>query len=142
PGRKASAPPPVAAAPVAEGLRITLLWTEPVDLDLYVTDPSRETVYFAHPRSVSGGSLHHDVACGDLTREESRAATLEQAESTRPPWGRYRVGVDFSDDCGSALGQAHYRLVVEVAGRRVERTGTVRRTIFEPVVIEFDVPGK
>ena len=140
-GRTASAPP-VAAASIAEGLRITLSWTEPVDLDLYVTDPSQETVYFAHPRSVSAGSLNSDVACGDLAREKSGTTTMERAEWTRPPAGRYRVGVDFSDDCGSAIDEAHYRLVLEISGRHEERTGVVRRTIFEPVVLEFDVPGK
>jgi uncharacterized protein YfaP (DUF2135 family) len=141
-GRTASAPPPVPAAPIAEGLRVTLSWSEPVDLDLYVTDPSQETAYFARDRSVSGGVLRGDVACGDLARKEPGAAALEQAEWATPPAGRYRVGVDFSDDCGSTLGEAQYRLVMEVAGRRDERVGTVRRTIFEPVALEFDVPGE
>ncbi len=140
-GRTASAPPPVAAAPITEGLRITLSWSEPVDLDLYVTDPSQETVYFAHPSSANGGSLHGDVACADLIRLNPGATALEQAQWARPRAGRYRVGVDFSDGCGSALGEAQYRLVLEIAARREERTGTVRRMIFEPVVLEFDVPG-
>src|SRR5437588_148676 len=54
-------PPPPALPPAAEapapGVRVSLVWSTPVDLDLYVTDPSQETVYFANPNAQSGGKL-------------------------------------------------------------------------------------
>src|SRR2546425_12587999 len=65
------AKPPVALAPPAmvpvalqaAAVRVTLLWSSPVDLDLYVTDPSLETVYFANSQSQTGGRLEQDVTC-------------------------------------------------------------------------------
>src|SRR5687767_8083414 len=62
----ADVPSPPSAAPVpADGLRVTLLWSEPVDLDLYVTDPARETVYFGNGASRSGGRLERDTRCAE-----------------------------------------------------------------------------
>src|SRR6058998_2910370 len=57
-GRR-SVPAPAAALPAAppQGIRVVLLWAAPVDLDLYVTDPGLETVYFANTPSGSGGKL-------------------------------------------------------------------------------------
>src|SRR5437764_12126764 len=87
----APAPPPMTVAGTpTEGVSVALLWSAPVDLDLYVTDPSLETVYFANPRSQSGGRLKQDVTCTADTRQ----ARLESAAWPSPPKGLYRVGVD------------------------------------------------
>ncbi len=54
--RHASLPPPAGPPePPRPGVTVTLRWTAAVDLDLYVTDPALETVYFANPRTASGG---------------------------------------------------------------------------------------
>lgn len=134
--------PQVPAEPLAAELRVSLVWVEPVDLDVYVTDPSLESIYFGNPRSQSGGVLGNDVACADIGRAAVGAAAVERVEWARPPGGRYRVGVDFPEACGSAAGEVAYRVVVEFAGKRQERSGTVHRAIFEPVAFEFDVPGE
>ena len=128
-------PPARPAAHGGGGVGVSLLWSAPVDLDLYVTDPSLETVYFANPTSQSGGRLWKDVTCD--TAEVSRA---EQITWDRPARGRYRVGVDFIDACKTEIEEAEFRIVVEVAGGIREKTGRLVKTRFEPVVLEFEVP--
>lgn len=136
-------PPPAPALPAgaevpAAAVRVSLVWSTPVDLDLYVTDPSLETVYFANPTSQSGGKLGHDVACSGVSGYEG--PWVEDISWSRAPPGRYRVGVDFIQRCSSDQEEASFRVVAEVSGKRQEKTGTVLRERFEPIVLEFDVP--
>jgi uncharacterized protein YfaP (DUF2135 family) len=130
---------PTAAAP---GVRVSLLWSAPVDLDLYVTDPSLETVYFGNPVSGTGGRLERDVTCGTLEGGAKGQSLVEAVGWDSPTRGRYRVGVDFIDACGSKIEEAEFRVVTEVWGNRREQTATVRRAHFQSVVIEFDVSQK
>jgi hypothetical protein len=142
------AKPPVALAPPAmapvasraAGVRVTLLWSSPVDLDLYVTDPSLETVYFANSRSQTGGRLEQDVTCKGIAG--GGGALTERAEWAEASKGRYRVGVDFMEDCGSEIDETEFRVVTEVSGKRRERAAKILKGRFEPVVLEFDVPGE
>jgi hypothetical protein len=141
--------PPPPASVVGQGpagpVRVSLLWSEAVDLDLYVTDPAHETLYFANNPSGSGGRLERDVACKDA-RLAGKAAVLSEAAgwTARLP-GHYRVGVDFPEVCDSKLSAVSFRVLAEVDGKRIERTGTLQAVVFEPVVLEFDlspVPGE
>ena len=133
------APPPPAPAPPEPprpGVTVTLRWTAPVDLDLYVTDPALETVYFANPRTASGGVLERDARCAGQEPGEQ----LERARWTNPPPGRYRVGVDFLETCGGgASAEVPYSLLVEVDGVRQEIVGRARRAERQPLVLEFNV---
>jgi hypothetical protein len=124
------------ATPVP-GLTVTLRWTAPVDLDLYVTDPAFETVYFANPRTASGGRLERDARCAEEGPEER----VERARWTTPPPGRYRVGVDFLEACRGRGEEAEYVLLVEVDGRRQEIAGRARLAERAPRVLEFSVDG-
>src|SRR5438034_8468292 len=96
--RRVPGPPPLPAA--GPGVSVTLAWTAPADLDLYVTDPSLETVYFGNPRTASGGTLERDARCTDGPAPEH----VERARWERPPPGRYRVGVDFIECCAGRGG--------------------------------------
>jgi hypothetical protein len=127
--------PPAPPVPGAAGVTVTLLWSAPVDLDLYVTGPGRETVYFASPQTPSGGVLERDARCAD------RAAPprTEQVRWTRPPAGRYRVGVDFIESCDGGGSDAAYRLVIDVGGRRTELQGRAHLGVRAPRAAEFSV---
>ncbi|HJQ85163.1 MAG TPA: hypothetical protein VKA21_13855 [Candidatus Binatia bacterium] len=114
---------------------MTLVWTAPVDLDLYVTDPVLETAYYANPRTASGGVLERDARCADRPREER----VERARWTNPPPGRYRVGVDFPETCRGRADEAAYSLTVDVRGVRQELSGRARHGEREPRVLEFTV---
>ena len=126
-------------APTLEttGVSVTLLWTAPVDLDLYVTDPMMETGYFANPHTTSGGALAHDSRCADGVAPEH----AETVRWTRPPSGRYRVGVDFLEACGAEVDEVDFWLVVDVNGVREQRRARARRVGREPLVLEFTVPA-
>ena len=133
---RGAAPPPPSVAP-AGGLVVTLTWSAPVDLDLYVTDPDLESVYFANPRSRSGGVLERDARCAD----GAGAGSEERVRWTTPPPGRYRVGVDYIEACARAADEVGYRLVVDEGGRRQETTGRARRAERDPRVVEFTIGG-
>ena len=130
------APPlPPDTGPVGPGLTVTLRWTAPVDLDLYVTDPSLETLYFANPRTASGGMLERDARCAARGAGEQ----LERARWTTPPSGKYRVGVDYPESCGGRPTDVDFALRVDVDGRREQITGRARHAEREPLVLEFTV---
>ncbi|MBM4383027.1 MAG: hypothetical protein FJ091_06610 [Deltaproteobacteria bacterium] len=59
----------LAEAPLPSGgaLRIRLAFGAQADLDLYVTDPLAETIYFANERAAAGGRLVADVRCDSKT---------------------------------------------------------------------------
>jgi hypothetical protein len=129
--RPPSAPPPTAK------LAVMLSWDDAADLDLYVTDPYGETVYFAHPRSDSGGTLLVDSRCKDESDGERREGVFWND----PPSGKYRVGVEFVEPCTEGVREAGFETFVEVEGRRGEtQRGRVRADQREPWVFEFTIP--
>lgn len=148
--RAAARPPRTDALPPPKTpLRVALLWSDPVDLDLYVTDPALETVYFANNPSGSGGRLKKDVECTEAGRapEGRKKAREERTNVETVSWkapapGGYRVGVDYIDACESGLEEVRFRIVADARGERHERSGTLRFERFEAVVLEFDLPGK
>jgi len=141
-GKPADPAPPPPAPPASElpaaAVRVTLVWSAVADLDLYVTDPSLETVYFGNPKAASGGRLRQDVACGGITA--AGGPWMEEIGWDPAPRGRYRVGVDFIEPCAKGVETAGYRVVVEIGGKRLEKSGTASRDRFDPVVLEFDFP--
>jgi len=141
--RQPAAPPPMPPGPATEAseVRVTLAWSTGVDLDLYVTDPAQETVYFANSSTGTGGKLERDVTCGGLGGAKPGNTWSEAVLWERPPKGRYRVGVDFMDGCESSADEVTFRVAVDVGGSRKERVGKIAKNRFEPVVIEFDVPS-
>jgi hypothetical protein len=136
-------PPPVAPGAEARGLEVTLVWAAPVDLDLYVTNPEQETVYFANRRSASGGALVEDVPCPPAGKEAPTSGEVrETIRWEEPPAGRYRAGIDYIDRCGGEIVEVGYRLVVEAPAIRRETTGTVRLSRFLYQALEFDLPSE
>src|SRR5262245_46449840 len=133
-----AAPPALSPEPPGAGLTVTLGWGEAVDLDLYVTDPTLETAYYANARTRSGGTFGRDARCAD----RAAGARVETVVWTDPPPGRYRVGVDFPEGCGGRATEADYRLRIDLAGERRETTGRARLIEREPQVLEFIVPTR
>jgi hypothetical protein len=131
-GPRPVGPPPPAIPIQPSGLRITLVWEAPVDLDLYVTNPLGETVYYGNP----AGAFAGDARC-DTPRDAGR---VESAGWRKPRSGRYRVGVDFPERCEGAPDMASYRLVIDRDGRREEHTGVARHLVRDPIVAEVEVP--
>jgi uncharacterized protein YfaP (DUF2135 family) len=126
-------------ADFSSGLLVRLAFDDVGDLDLFVTDPIQESVYFANSPTRSGGRLIDDRRCDDPSPR------VEAVHFPKPMAGRYRVGVDFHGHCdettasGDARKQGLYVVRVDVNGRVLERRGMVTPGHFEVIVIEFDV---
>ncbi len=131
------AAPPVPPAALATGLTVQVAWNARVDLDLYLTDPTSETVYFGNNPSRTGARLLRDTRCDDIA--SSSAPFVETATMAEPLPGHYRVGVDFIDRCGGRDKLVEFRVVVDLAGVRRDSTGMVRPDQFQPVALEFDL---
>jgi len=132
--QSASLVAPIAAAPVDGALHVALSWAVPVDLDLYVTEPGGETLYFANNPTRTGARLEQDARCGALG-----GAPVERMRFPVAAPGRYRVGVDFIDTCGAARGAVPFRIAVDQGTVRAEAEGTAVPNQFKVIVLEFDV---
>jgi uncharacterized protein YfaP (DUF2135 family) len=129
---------PVSSA-LSGGLLVRLAFDDAADLDLFVTDPMQESVYFANSPTRSGGRLQDDRRCDDLPPR------VESVHYSNPMPGRYRVGVDFHERCtesplsGEEEKQGLYVVRVDDGARVLERKGMVIPGQFEVIVIEFEV---
>ena len=115
-------------------VRVRLAFGARADLDLYVTDPSQESVYFANSPSRAGGTLERDMRCDDP------APRVETVTFGAAPAGRYRVGVDFPPAaCDGARNPTVFVVVFESHGERQEKRLSIRPGEFLPIVLEADV---
>jgi uncharacterized protein YfaP (DUF2135 family) len=126
----------LASAPQDPGLRVLLAFGRGADLDLYVTDPFHETVYFANSPSAAGGRLLADLHCGS----EPAADRIEEVRFAEPPPGAYRVGIDYPKSCGAAR-PAVFALAVVRGAERSLRSGVLQPLEFRLAELDFEVPG-
>ena len=117
----------------SEVMKIRLAFNADADLDLYVTDPRLETIYFANHESKSGGRIESDIRC-DFTGDR-----VESINFLRPAPGLYRVGVDYPLSCGPESKAAAFAVSVTGAGVEVRAAGHLEQTRFKPIVLEFEV---
>jgi hypothetical protein len=129
--------PPAPPRPATTGRHLARVWGAPVDLDLYLTDPTWETVYFANNPSRTGARLLRDARCGDVAASDP--VFVELAAMTDPLPGRYRIGVDFIDACKAPHDPVSFRVVADYDGVRRETVGTIRLEEFQPIVVEFEL---
>lgn len=117
------------------GVVVRLAFGEEADLDLYVTDPLLETVYFARHESRTGGRIAADVRC------DTPGARVEEVRFEAPWPGRYRVGVDHPKRCDGAPSPAPaaYAVTAWADGKTYRAQGSVAVEQFEVVVLEFEV---
>jgi hypothetical protein len=132
-------PAPRIAAPDEPGITIILAWDAPVDLDLYVTDPTWETVYFGNNPSRSGARLTRDMRCTDTKGE---GPFREIARIAAPAPGGYRVGVDFIERCSGELEQVSFRIAAVLQGApALEKTATIQLDRFLSRVADYRFDG-
>ena len=116
----------------AGALVVQLSFDASADLDLYVTDPLQETVYFANTPSRSGGALDRDRTCKDP------APRVETIVFERPLPGRYRIGVENAEPCGAAS-SAPFAVRATRGEQRSESSGALPARRFEPIVLELEI---
>ena len=124
-----------AGGAASQHLVVRLAFAAQADLDLYVTDPLLETVYYANTPSRSGGALERDLRC-DEPGGEVRVETI-RFEAPLP--GRYRVGVDYPHRCEGGDDVMPYALSIEAKGSRSELLGFGELLEFTTIVTEFEV---
>ena len=117
-------------APAGE-LVVRLAFEGGADLDLYVSDPLDETVYYANTPVRSGGALDADRRC------EDRAPRVETVRFARPLAGGYRVGVDFQQRCPGGADVVPWAISIEVRGERRLLRGLAEWNVFASRVDEF-----
>jgi uncharacterized protein YfaP (DUF2135 family) len=126
----------MAEAPRAAGsIRVLLAFTPDFDLDLYVTDPLEEAVYFGNPETPSGGRLGADLRC----ESPGGGSRIETIVFASPLHGRYRVGVDHPRTCTGKRGSASFAVGFESAGGTLWAVGALETLVFEPIVLETSV---
>jgi hypothetical protein len=79
-------------------VRVTITWTNRNDIDLYVTDPSLERIWYADRQSPSGGFLDVDANanCGTTTDRPVENVFWPTGGS---PSGSYRIEIDYYRQC-------------------------------------------
>lgn len=98
----------------AGDVQVTLTWDTEADLDLWVTDPLGELIYFGNSSSNSGGQLDRDDVDG--FGPENIFWPAEQA-----PEGQYTVQVDYF----SGGQTTNYNVLVQAFGKTRNYTGSI-----------------
>jgi uncharacterized protein YfaP (DUF2135 family) len=132
---------PIASA--GDNLRLELSWRAPVDLDLFVTNPSGETIYYGNKKSRNGDKLVQESNCKNLTTKPviMRETVLIPSAIS----GRYRVSVDFIFQCETNSEEADAGLTLfnaQTESALAQQTITVKRQILNTVAWEFEVSKK
>lgn len=104
-------------------VQVTLIWASTNDLDLWVTDPMGETIYYQHDTSASGGVLDVDANAG------CHSVTTQPVEnifwpSGSAPHGKYVVEVQYYMQCESPA-PIDYQVSLLVDGVQSEFSGRV-----------------
>ncbi|MCA9602465.1 MAG: DUF2135 domain-containing protein [Polyangiales bacterium] len=103
-------------------LQITMAWNTQADIDLFVTDPTGETISNQHRRSASGGELDHDARGGCRTTDKPNQ--IENAVwKARPPKGTYQVGVHYWGECSDG-GTTTVSVTVSAFGKVLSTSNT------------------
>ena len=108
--------------PVGTGdVEVALTMSEPTDLDLYVTDPTGNTVYYGNTEGVSGGHLDLDAnaACGANVGIDNEHVYWPTG---RAPRGTYTVRVAHYESCIEGR-PVDYRITVRNCGETVVLSG-------------------
>lgn len=104
-------------------IQVNLRWVGAADLDLHVSDPSGEEIYYAHPHSASGGTLDHDAnaACNGPADDDNAVENVFWPPHAAPV-GSYVAWVKVYATCSAPL---DWHLTVLRGGRVIiDRTGT------------------
>ena len=101
-------------------VQVTLSWDRDSDVDLHVVAPGGEEIFYAHPRSASGGTLDLDsnAAC-DIDGVRNENITWPTG---RAPRGQYTVRVDYWSSCG--VSSTNYTVRVNNGGSVQVVSGT------------------
>ncbi|MEO8201496.1 MAG: hypothetical protein ABI679_13295 [Gemmatimonadota bacterium] len=97
----------------AGDVQVSVAWDAPTDVDLHVTDPSSEEIYFGNKTSASGGTLDLD---------SNAACTIDNVNNENVTWpvggaptGQYSVNLVYWSACSQAA--SNYTVTIVVRGQ-------------------------
>lgn len=120
------------SASTRAGLEIALRFDAQADLDLFVTGPDLETVYFGNNPNRAGATLSGDERCG------SGEPRVERVKFATPMPGAYRVGIEYAKSCKFRSQPANYHIHIRAEGLEIERAGSLSPGRFDSRAIEFE----
>ncbi len=97
-------------------VQITLVWDDTNDLDLHVTDPNGEEIFYNHTSSASGGRLDVDANAGCSGTTSSPRENIFWPTGLAPT-GTYTVTVVYFKGCGDPPVPSSFTLNAIVDGR-------------------------
>jgi len=107
------------------------------DLDLFVTDPNGEVIYFRHPTSASNGELDVDSNLRCIRNvTENPVENIFWPEGDAPS-GHYQVHVGYFQQCAQLL-ETSFEVRVLVDGTVSEFSGQVSKVKDHVLVTEFE----
>jgi hypothetical protein len=98
-------------------IQITLHWNTGADIDMYVTDPMNETIYYGDTTSSSGGVLDQDARGNCRTDQPNPTIENVYWNAPNPPSGSYRVQLHYWGECNSGAGATLTTLSIAVGGQ-------------------------
>jgi hypothetical protein len=112
----------VSATDLADAdIAVTVRWTGASDVDLHVTDPNGEEVYYANEQTPEGGRLDLDSNAG-CSIDNVNQETISWPKDAAPD-GAYTIVVEYFSDCDQP--SAPWTLTLNVQGRSAQTfTGT------------------
>lgn len=102
-------------------IQIELTWDGNADLDLHVTDPYGETIYYFHPSSRSSGRFENDRECYNNNGQPERI-TYDDGSAAA---GNYQISVHYFRPCGEAR-DVHWNLSVNADNHSSSYSGTIK----------------
>jgi hypothetical protein len=105
-------------------IQVTLSWNTVDDLDLYVTDPSGQTVFYGVPQIASGGQLDLDANSGC---SEANASPIENIfwPTSQAPTGNYSIVVQLFSRCVESSNDIPFEVQLLVQGNTQTFTGSI-----------------
>mmetsp|Transcript_53356 Transcript_53356/g.120300 ORF Transcript_53356/g.120300 Transcript_53356/m.120300 type:complete len:435 (+) Transcript_53356:705-2009(+) len=121
-------------------IRATLIWDDCNDLDLRVTEPNGNVVYYGAKRSSSGGELDIDRNAGGCRDHHPVENIRWSLGSSQPAFGSYKVEVNhFAKHADSVT--SPFRVEVAVGSHSQEFMGTLSHVEQKEKVHAFDFQG-
>jgi hypothetical protein len=107
-------PPVLGTGPI----QVTLSWNTIDDLDLYVADPTGQTVFYGNRSVPSGGRMDVDSNAGCVAVTQNAVENVFWAST--PPSGTYFIAVRLSRRCSRSTAPIPYTVTVRTSGSLAE----------------------
>lgn len=98
-------------------IQVTSAWNTGADIDMYVTDPSGQTLSYSNTSTSSGGVLDHDARGQCVGGQQNSTIENVYWNSAQPPHGTYTVALHYFSDCNVNAGPTPTTVSIAVGGR-------------------------